>query len=77
MAAPAPRKAQAEAPAVDPVSVGRAFIRHRARRRARVEHRHEQRRAQRRFWGLLGALVFVVVFLGLAIWDKIQALFGL
>lgn len=83
MAAPAPRRAQWEdvradaSPPVDPHAVERRLRRERAKRRARVEHRREQRLAGLRFLVLIGALVFLALFLGLSIWEKISALFGL
>jgi hypothetical protein len=82
MAAPAPRRAQwedvpAEDPPVDPLAVERRLRRERAKRRARIEHRREQRIAGLRFLVLIGVLVFVTLFLGLSIWEKIRALFGL
>jgi hypothetical protein len=49
----------------------------RARRRARIEHQQELRRARIRFLALLGALVFLALFISLSIWEKIQAVFGL
>ena len=55
----------------------RAAARARARRRARIEHQQELRRARIRFLALLGALVFLALFISLSIWEKIQAVFGL
>jgi hypothetical protein len=49
---------------VDPHDVDRRLRRERAKRRAR-------------FLVLIGALVFLALFLGLSIWEKISALFGL
>ena len=60
-----------------PSRVERTLLRERAKRRARVEHKLERRRARRRFLVLLVFLLFVTIFLGLTIWDQIQALFGL
>jgi hypothetical protein len=86
MAAPAPRRADvdepliappAEDPPIDPRSYQRGLRRARARRRARIEHKRELRRARVRFLVLLGGLLFLVAFIGLSIWEKIQALFGL
>jgi hypothetical protein len=86
MAAPAPRRADvdepriarpAEEPAIDPRGYQRGLRRARARRRARIEHQREVKRARIRFLVLLGALLFLVAFIGLSIWEKIQALFGL
>ncbi len=48
-----------------------------AKRRARIELERERRRARRRFAGLMFALLLFTTFLALAIWDQIQALFGL
>jgi cell division septal protein FtsQ len=77
MPAPAPRRAAAPRVVRQPSRVERAVLRERARRRARVEHKLERKRARRRFLVLLVFLLFVTVFLGLTIWDQIQALFGL
>jgi hypothetical protein len=82
MAAPAPRRAEwedvrADDPPLDPSAVERRLRRERAKRRARIEHRREQRIAGVRFLVLIGALVFLTLFLSLSIWEKIRALFGL
>lgn len=82
MAAPAPRRAQwedppGEDPPIDPFAVERRLRRERAKRRARIEHRREQRIAGLRFLVLIGVLVFVTLFIGLSIWEKIRTLFGL
>jgi hypothetical protein len=82
MAAPAPRRAdwedvRADEPPVDPDAVERRLRRERARRRARIEHRRDQRLAGLRFLVLIGALIFLTLFLSLSIWEKIRALFGL
>lgn len=55
----------------------RALRHARARRRARVEHQRELQRARVRFLALLLGLVFLVAFIGLSIWEKIESLFGL
>ena len=44
---------------------------------ARINHRHEQRLAGLRFLFLIGVLVFLTLFIGLSIWEKIGSLFGL
>jgi len=62
---------------VDPSAVERRLRRERAKRRARIEHRREQRIAGLRFLVLIGALVFLTLFLSLSIWEKIRDLFGL
>jgi hypothetical protein len=86
MAAPAPRRADVDEhrhaqpvdePPVDPHAFQRELRRARARRRSRIEHRREQSRARVRFVVLVGALLFLVAFIGLSVWEKIQALFGL
>ena len=59
------------------MAVPRNLARARAKRRARNEHELERRRARVRFYALLGALVFVALFLSLSIWQKIETLFGL
>jgi hypothetical protein len=87
MAAPAPRRAPldehrpAPAPqAAPPANTGayrRALKLARARRRARIEHQAELKRARIRFLALLLGLVFLALFIGLSIWEKIESLFGL
>jgi hypothetical protein len=77
MAVPAPHRAEAEAPPIDPYAVPRAVRRERARRYARIDHLAEQKRARVRFWWLITGLVFFVVVLGLTILDQIQAAFGI
>jgi hypothetical protein len=86
MAAPAPRRADVDEPPVarpdeeapiDPRGYQRGLRRARARRRARIEHQRELRRARLRFLVLVLALLFLVAFIGLSIWEKIQAAFGL
>jgi hypothetical protein len=86
MAAPAPRRADVYEPRIappteesplDPWGYQRGLRRARARRRARIEHQLELRRARVRFLVLLGVLLFLTAFIGLSIWEKIQALFGL
>lgn len=62
---------------MDPFAVERRLRRERAKRRARIEHRREQRIAGLRFLVLIGALVFLTLFLSLSIWEKIRDLFGL
>ncbi len=66
-----------DVPIVDPTAIQRNYRRERARRRAKVEHRRQTRHAHVRFWVVLGGLVFLIVFLGLTVWDKVQQLFGL
>ncbi len=44
---------------------------------ARLEHEHELKRARLRFFALLLALLFVAALISLAIWDTLQALFGI
>ena len=48
-----------------------------AKRQARIERERERMHARRRFAGLMFALLLFTTFLALAIWDQIQALFGL
>ena len=60
-----------------PGAVERGLARSRAKRRARIEHKREQKRARFRFWFLLLALIFLVAFLSLSIWEKIGDVFGL
>jgi hypothetical protein len=62
---------------LDPVAVPRNLAKARARRRARIEHELERKRARVRFYALLGALLFVALFLSLSIWQKVETLFGL
>jgi hypothetical protein len=86
MAAPAHRSADVDEvriaqpdddPPIDPRSFQRTLRQARARRRARIEHHRELRRARLRFLVLVLALLFLVVFLALSVWEKIEALFGL
>lgn len=86
MAAPAPRRADigvpsaarpGDDPPLDPRSFQRELGRARARRRARIEHDRERRRARVRFLVLVGALLFLVAFIGLSVWEKVESLFGL
>jgi hypothetical protein len=86
MAAPAPRRADLDEPRIaqpgddppiDPRGYQRGLRRARARRRARIEHQLELRRARLRFLILVLALLFLIAFIGLSIWEKIQAAFGL
>jgi hypothetical protein len=75
--APAPHRARDDEPSLDRFEGRRAVARARARRRAREDHQLEVRRARIRFLALLGALVFLALFISLSIWEKIQAVFGL
>jgi hypothetical protein len=75
--APAPHRAPDDEPSLDRFEGRRAVARARARRRAREDHQLELRRARIRFLALLGALVFLALFISLSIWEKIQAVFGL
>ena len=77
IATPARKPKGIERPPLDPVAVPRNLARARAKRRARIEHDLERKRARVRFYVLLGALVFVALFLSLSIWQKIETLFGL
>lgn len=88
MAAPAPRRADVDAPRsarpgtgerapTDPQAYRSALRQARARRRARIEHQRESKRARLRFLLLLLGLVFLTIFIGLSIWEKIGALFGI
>lgn len=86
MAAPAPRRADWEDvpaedvladPPLDPHAVRRRLRRERAKRHALHEHQRERRLAGIRFLALMGALVFIVVFLSLSIWETIGSVFGL
>ena len=88
MAAPAPRRARADSPRpaqirptdrapTDPRAYQIALRQARARRRARIEHRREIKRARLRFLLLLLGLVFLTIFIGLSIWEKIEAVFGI
>ena len=86
MAAPAPRRVDVDEPRpalptddppIDPRSFQRTLRQARARRRARIEHHRELRRARMRFLVLVLALLFLNAFIGLSVWEKIEALFGL
>jgi hypothetical protein len=87
MAAPAPRRAHSEelpeedlaqndAP-LDPYAVRRRLRRERAKRHALHEHQRERRLAGIRFLALIGALIFLTLFLTLSIWEKMGSVFGL
>jgi hypothetical protein len=75
--APAPHSARDEDAFIDPRAGPKAVARARARRRARLEHQQELKRARIRFLALLGALVFLALFISLSIWETIRAVFGL
>lgn len=75
--APAPHPARDEDAFIDPRAGPKAVARARARRRARLEHQQELKRARIRFLALLGALVFLALFISLSIWETIRAVFGL
>jgi hypothetical protein len=75
--APAPHPARDDELFLDSRAGPRAVARARARRRARLEHQQELKRARIRFLALVGALVFLALFIGLSIWETIRALFGL
>jgi hypothetical protein len=75
--APAPHRAPSEEASLAGREDRPAAPRAGARRRAREEHQQELRRARIRFLALLGALVFLALFLTLSIWEKVQAVFGL
>jgi hypothetical protein len=87
VAAPAPRRADWEdvpaedvlvdEPPLDSHAVRRRLRRERAKRHALHEHQRERRLAAIRFLALIGTLVFIVVFLGLSIWETIGSVFGL
>ena len=74
---PAPHKAPNDDPPLGALAGRRAVARARAKRRARIEHQQELKRARIRFFALVGALVFLALFIGLSIWEKIQSVFGL
>jgi hypothetical protein len=87
MAAPAPRRArwenvpeegltQDDAP-LDPYAVRRRLRRERAKRHALHEHQRERRLAGIRFLALIGALIFLTLFLTLSIWETMGSVFGL
>jgi hypothetical protein len=87
MAAPEPRRAQWEEipeedltpddPPLDPHAVRRRLRRERAKRHALHEHQRERRLAGIRFLALIGALIFLTLFLTLSIWEKMGSIFGL
>jgi hypothetical protein len=74
---PRPAQTRSAEPPTDPRSYERALRQARARRRARIEHRRELKHARVRFLVLLLALLFLTLLIGLLIWEKIEALFGL
>jgi len=75
--APAPHRARDDDPYLDSRAGPRAVARARARRRARLEHQQGLKRARIRFLALVGALVFLALFISLSIWETIRAVFGL
>jgi hypothetical protein len=75
--APTPHPARDEDAFIDPRAGPKAVAHARARRRARLEHQQELKRARIRFLALLGALVFLALFISLSIWETIRAVFGL
>ena len=75
--APAPHPARDDDSFIDPRAGAREVARARARRRARLEHQQELKRARIRFLALVGALVFLALFISLSIWETIRAVFGL
>jgi hypothetical protein len=87
MAAPAPRRGNWEElpeediaqddPPLDPYAVRRRLRRERAKRHALHEHQRERRLAGIRFLALIGALIFLTLFLTLSIWEKMGSVFGL
>jgi hypothetical protein len=42
-----------------------------------MEHQQELKRARIRFLALVGALVFLTLFISLSIWETIRSVFGL
>ncbi|MGH3131563.1 MAG: hypothetical protein ACRDNX_12150 [Gaiellaceae bacterium] len=71
------KRAQQDAPPVDPFAVERAYRLERAKRRARLARTQARRRAGFRFFVVLMVLLGLSVFLSLTIWQEIQRLFGL
>jgi cell division septal protein FtsQ len=75
MAEPA-RKTPPDAPVYDPRAIGREYRRQRARRQARERRTRERRAANIRFWLIVLALLALSVYLGVAMWQQVQKLFG-
>jgi hypothetical protein len=75
--ASARKRAPARERPVQSTPFQRGLAHARARRRARIEHQRELKRARIRFLALLGALIFLALFISLSIWAKIESLFGL
>jgi len=75
MAEPA-RSRPREVP-VDPGAVHREYRRQRAKRQARDRRNRERRAANIRFWIIVVALLALSVYLGIAMWQQVQKLFGL
>lgn len=75
MAEPA-RTRPSEVP-VDPGAVHREYRRQRARRQARERRSRERRAAAVRFWIIVVALLGLSIYLGIAMWQQVQKLFGL
>lgn len=77
MAQPARREEPSDEPPLDPEAVSRAYRYHRARRGARARHKREKARARLRFLVVLLLLIAFAVFLIVAIWQRVQSVFGL
>jgi hypothetical protein len=77
MAQPARRAEPRDEPPVDPEAVSRAYRYHRARRNARARHKREKARARLRFFIVLMLLIALSVFLIVAVWQRVEAVFGL
>jgi len=78
MARPARHTAELDEPPLhDRASIEQAYRYHRRRRAARTEARRERRLARLRFWLVAGFLFLLTLVLAVAIWDRVQSLFGL
>ena len=76
MAEPA-KKTMPEAPPIDPDAIQREYRRQRARRQHRERRTRERQAANIRFWLIVLALLALSVYLGIAMWQQVQKLFGL
>ena len=76
MAEPARTRPRTDVP-VDPGAVHREYRRQRAKRQARERRSRERRAANIRFWIIVVALLALSIYLGVAMWQQVQRLFGL
>jgi hypothetical protein len=76
VATPARRIAPQEQAPIDSEPVDQAYLAYRARRRAKANQVRAQQLANRRFVFLLSLLIVCSLFLTVAVWSTLHALFG-